>query len=257
MEKLWDGECRIHTCLAEVISTERFLNEPGNDWILRICIGYVRCRILLIHESDRARRLVDYLDSEPLKWRAEVSVVVMDHKRWLVSKSYGGGGTGISQYGARWFELRGDKLTQVLWIVPEGHDINFDPGREYSTRFLRYRRNQQAEYLEFALKVRWQTRFGDQLLWEEERSVVYRRENGQVECKFDPKLSEATKEYMALVTAFDKFDLDAFLRMHQDRLLRIAATGPDWQKTWLKTLLRDAAAGPTKSALLKALSPRP
>jgi hypothetical protein len=252
-EPPWDEECRFHTCQAEVISTERFLDEPGNDWTLRICIGEMFCRILLIHESNQGRRLVDYLDSVPLKWTNKVSVVASADKRWLVSKTYGGSGTGVATFSAQWFELRGEKLTEVLWIHAEGHDVNNDPGRKHSTRFLRYRRDQHAECMEFVLKVRWQTRIGDQLLWEEERSVTYRREAGQVEYKFDPKLSEATDEYIALVTAFDKFDLDAFLRLHEDRLLRIAATGPDWQKAWLKTLLKEAAAGPTKSALLKAL----
>jgi hypothetical protein len=167
-----------------------------------------------------------------------------------------GYGTRVIFYLQDWHELRDGNLTRILKIPAHGFDVNWDPAHFLSVRFLRYRRDDRAEYLEFAFQVRWKTRLGEQLLWQEERTAVYRREMGQARYELDVRHSEATKEYLDEVFEYDHFALDAFLRLHQDRLLRMAAAGPDWQKAWLKTLLKDAAVGPTKSALLKALGPR-
>ena len=181
---------------AQNVSFDRILATNGRDVIVRISFNSCDLhRFLLFHQDRDGWRLIDYLDSQNSHYSPpEANVISSGGKRWLVITSYPRGGTGVGIQPADWYEIREGKFRWVLSAPMKGHDMNLNPAREFSTRFIRATTIAERETLEFIYSVNFESGFRssnpfEQFLWQDEWTVAYSRSAGQAELKFDPKNS--------------------------------------------------------------------
>ncbi len=236
-------------CDAMILdSNVDLLLEGGIDEIVMISTrAGAFCRVLLFHQNNHEWRLVDYLDVIGSRYgEPSVNVVASSGKRWLVTSAYYGEGTGVAQKQSDWYELRSGKFRRVLALPAEGHDMNYDPVRSFSTRFLKAATVPSGEKLEFTFRVQFQGRdrsgLAAGLLWEQESTVLYSRASGQIEFRFDQRSSQLTEKFIKYVFAYgddygDVEDLSKYYRLLGEHFLEIARNPRDRRRGWLKQLL--------------------
>jgi len=145
-----------YRCEAAVVTEQPVLFEPGNDRVIRFCVQDAsECRFLLLHESEGSWSLIDYVDVTVNKYHPPAAHIVDGgNRRWLVIDCYGGGGSGVWRENAAWYEIHNDRFRFVLGVANQGHDVNGDPERSFSSRFLRFERTQGKEVLRFTFRRR-------------------------------------------------------------------------------------------------------
>lgn len=235
-------------CESELISPHWALRSEGDgdDVVVRISPGkgyYDLSRFLVLHYGKTGWRLVDYLDSTGSHYNtAEALIINSGGKRWLVVNSYPRCGTGCSLNHSDWFELKNGKLRMVLRVPLSGHEGNDNPGRYFETRFIRARRTETAETLEFVFHVEFRSSLGSSIqlsnLWDEEKIVHFSRTVGQGEFKFDARNSEASEAFVSDIFGTNEgVTHRRIFRLIQDRLLDIARGPNDQRRRWLKEVL--------------------
>jgi len=243
-------------CKATIVSGDHLLKDGGNDSIVRVCTEFeTTCRFLLLHQSAETWKLVDYIDSPFEKYEPPtVSVEAARDRRWLVQRGFGGGGTGVYLADAEWFEMHCGALQPVLSLSSHGHDVNAKPARYFSTRFRSFHEQQGRESLEFGYVVLFQDYEHERQLWQEERTVVFSRQNSDSKFVFDPAASSISKRYADKVFAIDSLDENDFVEFAFDRLLQIADKSGDPRQNWLRGFLSALRETPHVKALKVALN---
>jgi hypothetical protein len=229
---------------AENASFDRILAEDGRDVVVRISFNSCDLhRFLFFHQGRGGWRLVDYLDSADSHYSPpEANVISSGGNRWLVITSYPRGGTGVGIQTADWYEIHEGKFRWVLAVPMKGHDMNYNPAREFSARFVRATTIAGRETLEFIYSISFESGFGssnpfDQFLWQDEWTVAYSRAAGQVELKVDPKNSSTTKKIITDLFNYDTVENAELLGLVANHLLEIARQPNDPRRPWLKEVL--------------------
>lgn len=229
---------------AEDASFDRILAEDGRDVVVRI--SFTSCdlhRFLLFHQGRNGWRLVDYLDSTDSHYSPpQASVISSGGKRWLVITSYPRGGTGVGIQPTDWYEIHDGKFRWVLVVPMKGHDMNHNPAREFSARFVRAMTIAGRETLEFIYSINFESGFGssnpfEQFLWQDEWTVAYSRATGKAELKFDPKNSGATKKLIEELFNYDTIEDSKLLALITNQLIEIARQPDDRRRPWLREVL--------------------
>jgi hypothetical protein len=212
----------------------------GEDLVLEVMgLRYFMTRFLIFHQNDAGWKFVDYLDSGESRYdRAKLEVIDSEGKRWFVLTVDPQAGTGINLIHSDWHEIRAGKLHRVLSVPSGGHDINYDPNRSFSTRFVRSQLDNGKETLRFIYYVEFTSPSGEPL-WFEEKFVGFSRPAGMGEFLFDSRNSELSKEYAEKVFAFDTLDGRQLLEFNRPHLLDIARGGDSTRKMWLEEQLSD------------------
>lgn len=254
-------------CESELISPHWALlrDGDGEDVVVRISPGegyYDLSRFLVFHYGKKGWRLVDYLDSTGSHYEtAQASIVNSGGKRWLVVNSYPRCGTGCSLNHSDWFELKNGKLGMVLRVPLSGHEGNDNPGRYFETRFIRARRTETTETLEFVFHVDFGSSLGSSIqvsnLWDEEKLIRFSRTTGQGEFNFDARNSEASEAFVSDIFGTNEgVPHTRIFRLIQDRLLDIARGPNNQRRRWLKEVLEEnpnlPELAPVRAVLAKA-----
>jgi hypothetical protein len=243
-------------CDAKVVSRQRLL-ENGRDELVRVCgRGGTECRFLLLHRDQARWTLIDYIDSWDNKYdRPEAGVIDTGDRRWLVIDEFGGGGTGVSLQVASWHELHNGRFRWVLGLADKGRDLNADPERKFSSRFLRYERTSGKELLRFAFVVNFQTH-ANEPLWQDDWKITYSRVIGQPIFQFDSQLSGIAREAAQDIFHFDSLELEMFTRVAFAHLIEIARNPSDPRRTWLREFLEKAEDIPQLKTIRKEFEKR-
>lgn len=239
-----------------VMSNDVLIDSDGQDSVLRICTpDDGQCRFVLLHKDVAGWTLVDRIEYPDERYvPPSVQIIPAGTRRWLVTRAYGGGGTGVALKNEDWFEVQCGRLVQLLSHVAWGYDVNVNPARHFSTRFVGYEKAGDTESLLFAYVVRFDNYEGEQRLWQEERRVVFSRKSGNTTFVYESRASELEPRWLERIFSFDSFDELDFLDFANERLLLIARDRSDRRRPWLQNFANKLPMTVRSRSLLSAIT---
>ena len=250
-------ECQRRGCDAEVhpITTYAGDDEPTHALVISHSYDSVG-RIIFFHEEPRRKgwKLLGHLDAEDhygIRFHAE------NPFRLGVRMARG---TGISHLDERWYSVDDRGVKKILQVLHYGTDSNVQPMRSFYGFLLSRNKEGEQESLTFLYLVRFSAFPFGVPLFEEHRHVVFTRSLHEDGFRFDAARSDLTQAELG--TFFQTADVnrgsvdpspDKLLGFARTSLLRMARSGNQPQKAWLRSYLAAAPASPIKSELLRTL----
>jgi hypothetical protein len=228
-------------CKADVVAGQELSLQPGSGTLMRICMrGDRECRFLLLGKTTDGWFLSDYVDSIFTKYdKPEARVIVSSTRQWLAILDFSSGGTGVYAQSSSWYEIRDGRLKRILEVTNTGHDVNDNPERFFSSRFLGYQAGPGKDVLRFVFSVEFKTHGEGELLWNDECAVTYSRASGMGVFRFDRAESALDEKAADGLFNYDSLKTTTFVRIASSHLMEIARNRQDPRRQWLKDFLKE------------------
>jgi hypothetical protein len=253
-------KCERYECQAESIENELDLELGGETAIVRVTYLFFsrflifNCKLPGCSFIDHIDRMVRYV---PLP---TATVQAARNKRWLVITGNTGGGSGIMSSGSEWYELRADKLHQILAVPDRGYSAESDPATTMFTRFVRYAQGANDESLEFAYHVEFgggrprkpPSEWGPGFLWDDEWTLIYSRSTHDDGYTLDRRRSTIPANWTSDDLIYGPGP-NKILPYAADLLLKIARDPKDPRYRWLKQWIETAGESPEAQEIRAAL----
>ena len=209
-----------------------------------------RCRIILFStEGPNRWKVLGHIDQDN-DWGVSVS----SEPPFVIVNGQNRAGTGVWANFDDWYEITDRGLRRVLRTLNRGHDVDAKPALYFRGVFLHHKQVGQQEVIEYLYRLKCEDYATNLYLFDERRLVRFVRAKGAAEFEMDEKNSELTD---AEIDKFYFYDTDftpaEFITFARASLLRLARSGNQPQKSWLRNYLARAPASPIKSELLRTL----
>lgn len=239
-------------------------DENAPCWASLTTLGHLwRIFSVVVCDSTRTEcRIILFSTEGPNRWKVlghidEVNdwgVSVSSEPPFVIVNGQNRAGTGVWANFDDWYEITDRGLRRVLRTLNRGHDVDAKPALYFRGVFLHHKQVGQQEVIEYLYRLKCEDYAKDLYLFDERRLVRFVRAKGAAQFKMDEKNSELTD---AEIDKFYFYDTDftpaEFMTFARTSLLRLARSGNQPQKSWLRNYLARAPASPIKSELLRAL----